>query len=114
MRAARQVLAKPPKPFPRSELPDLAFPPGTSIIFSEATTIAGNQEVTYRGLVECTADDVPALELATPHWLLSLLLQGEAQDKEPVKMSFSLQPWTPSADAMFGAGPQPMPELPSG
>jgi WD repeat-containing protein 48 len=119
LRLVRDIVSKPVKALSTSDFPAVQFPSGTTIFFSESSAEAGQFEVTYRGQVDGIISDVPTLELAAPHWLLSLLLQGEAVQKDPVKLSFILSPWKDPAlpaDGLssFGIAAQPMPELPSG
>ncbi len=125
MRLVRDIVSKGVREVAPADFPAVAFPAGTTILFSESAVGAGQFEVTYRGSVEETAADATTLELAAPQWLLSLMFRDEVVHKEPTKLSFTLSPWKgygagagagagDSKGAHFSAGPQPMPELPTG
>ncbi|KDN40106.1 WD40 repeat-like protein [Tilletiaria anomala UBC 951] len=116
VRAAREILCRTMKPLPESDAPVYGLPHSTPVVFSESSADAGQYEVTYRGLVGSTAVDVPALELCAPRWLLAMLFQGELQQKDPIKSSFILQPYSGGAsDGVAPAGVfHTMPALPSG
>lgn len=73
----------------------------------EESRDAGAWAVIYRGATSSTGEDVEALEMALPVWVLEFLLSGRAALKDPVKMSFVLEPWK-------GEGWETMEEMPSG
>jgi hypothetical protein len=72
---------------PTSSLPDPA------IFVDEGTRDDGGWKVIYRGLASSTAFDREELEMSLPGWVLEFLLTGRGAVKEPVKMSFVLEPW---------------------
>ncbi|EPQ30005.1 uncharacterized protein PFL1_02678 [Pseudozyma flocculosa PF-1] len=115
----QQLLARPIAPLSMREVPELPFSPETALIISESSADAGSWEVVYRGLVSSAADDVDVLEERSPLWLLELLLGNRVLARDPVKLSFTLQPWISSGAKRdgfggFGDGSLPMPDMPSG
>ena len=109
-----QLFAKPLTPLSWRETPRLPFAPDMAIILSESSADAGSWEVIYRGLVRSTSDDVAVLEDRGPVWLLDFLLGNRVVARDPVKLSFTLQPWLSKPDGFGGLGSAPMPDMPSG
>ncbi|BGP04746.1 hypothetical protein JCM10049v2_000548 [Rhodotorula toruloides] len=98
------VFARPLAPCPFVEAPPTQYAPDMAIIISEETGDAWS--VKYRGLVGTSYEDMGVLEQKAPLWLLDFLLGNRIPAKEPVKVSFILQPWK-------GEGYQSLPELPN-
>lgn len=73
-------------------MPFIADFPDATIFIDEESKDAGAWAVTYRGLASTTAADLETLEMALPTWVLEFLLTGRSLHKEPVKISFILQP----------------------
>ncbi|POS87499.1 hypothetical protein EPUL_000677 [Erysiphe pulchra] len=74
-----------------SETPILKPPPLTTIIIQEETS--GGCVDLYRGTVATTGEDAQIIEERAPLWLGELLLRNKIPTKDPVKVSFVLQPW---------------------
>lgn len=79
----------PPNP---SDIPPVTDFPDMTIFIDEESKDAGAWAVTYRGLTSTTASDVETLEMSLPTWVLEFLLTGRSFHKEPVKLSFVLEP----------------------
>jgi WD repeat-containing protein 48 len=73
-----------------SETPVLKLPPKTKVIIQEETS--GSVANVYEGTVESVGTDADIIEQKGPMWLGQVLLQNQATFKEPVKISFVLQP----------------------
>ncbi|KAH8883806.1 WD40 repeat-like protein [Thozetella sp. PMI_491] len=74
-----------------NDTPVLKLPPGTKVIIQEETT-GGSAEL-YRGTVETVGADIDIIEKCSPLWLGEVLLLNAIPQKDPVKVSFVLQPW---------------------
>ncbi|TAQ85557.1 hypothetical protein B7494_g6106 [Chlorociboria aeruginascens] len=74
-----------------NETPVLKPPPMTTVIIQEETS--GGSADLYRGTVETVGEDANLIEKRAPMWLGDLLLRNKIPFKEPVKVSFILQPW---------------------
>ncbi|KAH8684672.1 WD repeat protein-like protein [Tricladium varicosporioides] len=74
-----------------NETPVLKPPPMTTVIIQEETS-GGSADV-YRGTVATVGEDASLIEQRAPMWLGDLLLRNKIPLKEPVKVSFILQPW---------------------
>ncbi|RDW75105.1 WD repeat protein-like protein [Coleophoma cylindrospora] len=74
-----------------NETPVLKPPPMTTVIIQEETS--GGSADLYRGTVETVGEDTSLIEQRAPMWLGDLLLRNKIPIKEPVKVSFVLQPW---------------------
>lgn len=74
-----------------NETPVLKPPPLTTVIIQEETS--GGSADLYRGTVATVGEDASLIEERAPMWLGDLLLKNKIPLKEPVKVSFVLQPW---------------------
>lgn len=74
-----------------NETPVLKPPPMTTVIIQEETS--GGSADLYRGTVGTVGEDASLIEERAPMWLGDLLLRNKIPIKEPVKVSFVLQPW---------------------
>ncbi|CAG8971014.1 hypothetical protein HYALB_00009865 [Hymenoscyphus albidus] len=74
-----------------NETPVLKPPPLTTVIVQEETS--GGSADLYRGTVGTVGEDASLIEQKAPMWLGDLLLRNRIPLKEPVKVSFILQPW---------------------
>ncbi|ORX37083.1 hypothetical protein BD324DRAFT_624711 [Kockovaella imperatae] len=74
------------------DAPPLEFPPTTALLISEESKDAGAWVVTYRSQVASTHRDMEALEMNSPLWLLDYLFTSRIRIKEPVKLTFILEP----------------------
>jgi len=74
-----------------NETPVLKPPPMTTVIIQEETS--GGSADLYRGTVATVGEDASLIEERAPMWLGDLLLKNKIPLKEPVKVSFVLQPW---------------------
>ncbi|KAL3421033.1 UBP9-binding protein [Phlyctema vagabunda] len=74
-----------------NETPVLKPPPMTTVIIQEETS--GGSADLYRGTVDTVGEDASVIEERAPMWLGDLLLRNKTPLKEPVKVSFVLQPW---------------------
>lgn len=97
----KQLADKPQKPVETkiapslpNETPVLKLPPGTKVIIQEETS-GGSAEL-YRGTVETVGADADIIEKCAPQWLGDVLLLNTIPQKEPVKVSFVLNPWPDS------------------
>lgn len=99
------ILARPIQPCGPIDAPPLSLPPDMPILISEESHDSGAWEVTYRGLVRTTEDDMSMLEATMPAWLLELLLGNRTVVKEAPKVAFMLEP----QDGMEKAGMQELP-----
>jgi WD repeat-containing protein 48 len=90
----------PPPPW---EAPPVNFPSNTSLLISEEAKDAGAWVVTYRSQVSSTERDLEALEMNSPLWLLDYLFTSRSKQKDPVKLTFILEPAP-------GSGLKEMPE----
>lgn len=77
-----------------NETPVLKLPPGTKVIIQEETS-GGSAEL-YRGTVETVGADADIIEKCAPQWLGDVLLLNTIPQKDPVKVSFVLNPWPES------------------
>ncbi|KAL8278770.1 hypothetical protein RQP46_008839 [Phenoliferia psychrophenolica] len=100
------VLSLPLTPCPTYEAPQLRFRPDMAILISEETPDAAAWGVTYRGIIGTSSEDVCVLEQKAPFWLLEFLLGNRIPVKDPVKISFVIQPWMDTVRAG-------LPELPN-
>ncbi|APA15607.1 hypothetical protein sscle_15g103770 [Sclerotinia sclerotiorum 1980 UF-70] len=73
------------------ETPVLKIPGGTTIIIQEETS--GGVKDLYRGSVETVGEDANIIAEKAPMWLGELLLKNKIPLKDPVKVSFILQPY---------------------
>lgn len=73
-----------------TETPVLKLPPGTKVIIQEETS--GGSSNIYQGTVEEVGRDADFIEQKAPMWLGDLLLHNQIPLKEPVKISFVLNP----------------------
>ncbi|KAH6711116.1 WD repeat protein-like protein [Leptodontidium sp. 2 PMI_412] len=74
-----------------NETPVLKLPPMTTVIIQEETS--GGSADLYRGTVATVGEDATLIAERAPMWLGDLLLRNKIPLKEPVKVSFVLQPW---------------------
>lgn len=74
-----------------NETPVLKPPQMTTVIIQEETS--GGSADLYRGTVGTVGEDATLIEERAPMWLGDLLLRNKIPLKEPVKVSFVLQPW---------------------
>ncbi|KAF4628015.1 hypothetical protein G7Y89_g10129 [Cudoniella acicularis] len=74
-----------------NETPVLKPPSMTTVIIQEETS--GGSADLYRGTVGTVGEDASLIEQRAPMWLGDLLLRNKIPLKEPVKVSFILQPW---------------------
>ncbi|KAL7909939.1 WD40 repeat-like protein [Trichoderma velutinum] len=73
-----------------SDTPVLKLPLGTKVIIQEETS--GGSANLYQGTVENLGRDADIIEQKAPMWLGDVLLQNQIPLKDPVKISFILQP----------------------
>ncbi|KAI6248727.1 hypothetical protein HI914_02707 [Erysiphe necator] len=78
-------------PCQQNETPLLKPPPLTTIIIQEETS--GGCVDLYRGTVASVGKDMQMIEERAPLWLGELLLKNKIPNKDPIKVSFVLQPW---------------------
>ncbi|KAI1104454.1 WD40 repeat-like protein [Jackrogersella minutella] len=76
------------------DAPVLKLPPGTKVIIQEETS--GGSANLYRGTVMSVGVDADIIEEKAPTWLGEVLLTNTIPQKDPVKVSFVLQPWKDS------------------
>lgn len=74
-----------------NDTPVLKLPPGTKVVLQEETT--GGSANIYQGTVETVGRGADIIEQRGPMWLGEVLLQSQIPVKEPIKVSFVLQPW---------------------
>ncbi|ESZ94707.1 hypothetical protein SBOR_4901 [Sclerotinia borealis F-4128] len=74
-----------------NETPVLKIPGGTTVIIQEETS--GGVKDLYRGSVETVGEDADFIGERAPMWLGDLLLKNKTPLKDPVKVSFILQPY---------------------
>lgn len=86
-----QPLASGITPSLPNEAPVLKPPVMTTVIIQEDTS--GGSADLYRGTVGTVGEDASAIIERAPTWLGELLLRNRVPFKEPVKLSFILQPW---------------------
>ncbi|WWD05216.1 hypothetical protein V865_003289 [Kwoniella europaea PYCC6329] len=79
----------PPGPL---EAPYIPLPLSTALLISEESKDAGAWVVTYRSQVSSTERDMEDLEMNSPLWLLDYLFASNTRQKEPVKLTFILEP----------------------
>lgn len=84
-----------------SDTPVLKLPPGTKVIIQEETS-GGSAEI-YRGTVATVGADADIIEQRAPMWLGEVLLTNTIPPKEPVKVSFVLQPYQDLLPAITAA-----------
>jgi len=87
------MLAQGLAPTPAHEAPPLHMPENTALVISEETEDASGWVGAYTGLVSTTGEDVEALEMAIPTWVLELLLLNRSPQAPPLKVSFVVIPW---------------------
>lgn len=68
------------------------MPATTALLISEETRDAGAWVVTYRSQVSSTERDMEALEMNSPQWMLEYLFTSRTRVKDPVKLTFILEP----------------------
>lgn len=73
-----------------SDTPVLKLPPGTKVIIQEETS--GGSANLYQGTVEHLGRDADIIEQKAPMWLGDVLLLNQIPMKDPVKISFILNP----------------------
>ncbi|KAK8858907.1 hypothetical protein IAR55_003138 [Kwoniella newhampshirensis] len=103
LRILDTVRSHPFLPPPPWEAPPLDYPPSTALLISEESKDAGAWVVTYRSQVSSTERDMEALEMNSPMWLLDYLFTSRIRQKDPVKLTFILEP-------VPGSGLKEMPE----
>lgn len=85
------------------DVPFVSFPRDTAITLSESSHDSGGFQVTYRGLVASTENDVSSLEMLAPLWLLKSTLLPCGDDssigKEKGKLTFLLVPKSPAQES---------------
>ncbi len=91
------VRVHPFHPPPPWEAPPLDFPPTTSLLIAEESKDAGAWVVTYRSQVASVERDMESLENNSPLWLLDYLFTSRTKQKDPVKLTFILEPVPGSA-----------------
>jgi len=84
-----------------NETPVLKPPQLTTVIIQEETS--GGSADLYRGTVATVGEDASIIEQRAPMWLGDLLLRNRIPIKEPVKVSFILQPWQDLLPSIAGA-----------
>ncbi|KAK4699804.1 WD repeat-containing protein 48, partial [Phenoliferia sp. Uapishka_3] len=87
------VFSLPLTPCPSVDAPYLRYPRDMAVLISEETPDASAWGVTYRGIIGTSSEDVHVLEQKAPFWLLDFLLGNRVPAKDPVKISFVIQPW---------------------
>ncbi|EIW67604.1 hypothetical protein TREMEDRAFT_64196 [Tremella mesenterica DSM 1558] len=87
-----QIRSLPFSPPSSLEAPLIDFPLETQLLISEESKDAGAWVVTYRSRVCNTEKDLEMLEMNSPGWLLDYLFTGRIKLKEPVKLTFILEP----------------------
>ncbi|ORY31816.1 hypothetical protein BCR39DRAFT_587333 [Naematelia encephala] len=92
LRILDTVRAYPFHPPPPWEAPPLNVPPSTALLIAEESKDAGAWVVTYRSQVSSTERDMEALEMSSPQWLLEYLFTSRTRVKDPVKLTFILEP----------------------
>jgi len=92
MRILDTVRAHPFRPPPPWEAPPIDIPASTSLLISEESKDAGAWVVTYRSRVSSTETDMEPLEMNSPLWLLDYLFTSRVRQKDPVKLTFILEP----------------------
>jgi WD repeat-containing protein 48 len=103
MRILDTVRAHPFHPPAPWDAPSVDYPSSTSLLISEESKDAGAWVVTYRSQVSSTEQDMEALEMNSPMWLLDYLFTSRIRIKDPVKLTFILEPAP-------GSGLKEMPE----
>ncbi|KAF6820367.1 UBP9-binding protein [Colletotrichum musicola] len=78
-------------PSQANDTPVLKLPPGTKVVLQEEVT--GGMANIYQGTVETVGQGADVFEQRGPMWLGEVLLLNQIPFKEPVKVSFVLQPW---------------------
>jgi WD repeat-containing protein 48 len=86
------VRSHPFRPPPAWEAPPLEYPPATALLISEESKDAGAWVVTYRSNAGSTGKDMEAIEGNAPLWLLDYLFTSRIRLKDPVKLTFILEP----------------------
>ena len=74
-----------------NDTPVLKLSPSTKVFIQEETS--GGSANLYQGTVESVGRDTDLIEQRGPMWLGDVLLQNQIPPKDPVKVSFVLQPW---------------------
>ncbi|WFD42205.1 hypothetical protein MPSI1_000846 [Malassezia psittaci] len=97
----------------RSGMPQIDYPPHTTILLSREHASAKSPKVIYRGCLGRIANDAPILELLAPIWLLDAVLNQQQSDPTVQRISVQVQPFPaqpsdpltlpilPSQDAAF-------------
>lgn len=93
-------------PPPTKGAPHIPYPPSTLVTISHDLRSSEHQQTAYRGRVEHMARDTPLLELLAPYWLMDLLLNGRAPEREPHRFKVVLDPWTAPPNDPQGAACQ--------
>ncbi|KAK0109790.1 hypothetical protein ONS95_002464 [Cadophora gregata] len=83
-----------------NETPVLKPPPMTTVIIQEETS--GGSADLYRGTIATVGEDATLIAERAPMWLGDLLLRNRIPLKEPVKVSFVLQPWQDQLPSIAG------------
>ena len=91
------VRSHPFHPPPPWEAPPINYPPTTSLLIAEESKDAGAWVVTYRSQVSSTERDMENIENNSPLWLLDYLFTSRTRVKDPVKLTFILEP-APGSD----------------
>lgn len=89
LETVRSVPFRPPGPY---DAPPVELPPSTALLISEESKDAGAWVVTYRSQVSSTDKDLEAIENNSPLWLLDYLFTSRTKVKDPVKLTFILEP----------------------
>jgi WD repeat-containing protein 48 len=90
LEAIRSRPLVPPNPKDIPSIPSFA---DAAIFIDEESKDAGAFAVIYRGGASTTGVDKEVLEMALPVWVLEFLLAGRAPMRDPIKISFLLEPW---------------------
>ncbi|KAG9008693.1 hypothetical protein FRB93_006239 [Tulasnella sp. JGI-2019a] len=93
LKALNEILSQQLTPTPGFEAPRLNLPSDTAVMISEETADASGWMGVYTSPVSMTQDDLEALEMAAPIWLLELLLLNKSPVATLVKVSFIVIAW---------------------
>ncbi|KAG8844040.1 hypothetical protein FRB96_003304 [Tulasnella sp. 330] len=93
LKALNEILSQPLTPTPDVEAPRLQLPSETAVMISEEAADASGWMGVYTSLVSMTQDDLEAVEMAAPVWLLELILLNKSPTPTLVKVSFIVVAW---------------------
>ena len=79
---------------PLKNTPQITYPAGTLVSISHDLASSEHQRLAYRGRVSHVARDAALLEVLAPPWLLSMLLNTQAQDPTFQRMPVVVEPWS--------------------